>query len=452
MPVHSESFHSEAEHNRFSMAMHSIRLQARPVAVGVPPVRPPAVGLLLGVVVLWISTVVRPVGAQDLVGLYLTWQDDPTTTTTINWVDLYPDNDVPVWFRKGSGGQWQKKLASGRQASPSSLQVRRVDLQNLDPDTIYQFAIGRGPPDSAASWRFRTMPAELSRRVRFVAGGDMMHSRELLDAMNRRAAALDPDFALLGGDLAYADGVAATRWLDWLGSWMRHARSPDGRLIPMVVAIGNHEVRGGYDGRAAEDAPYFSAFFSLPNERSSYALDFGSYLSLIVLDSGHTQPIPGRQADWLAEAMEQRGEQRYLFPCYHYPAYGTAKAPLGTLPLDAAPAVAIREHWVPVFERFGISAAFEHDHHTFKRTHRLRNHRRDDATGLLYLGDGAWGVEPREVPPPEAGWWLAKAEARNHLWLVDLLPDGPAVIRAVDAAGTVFDELELTPARTPAHR
>jgi hypothetical protein len=41
--------------------------------------------------------------------------------------------------------------------------------------------------------------------------------------MNKRAGALDPDFAMLGGDLAYANGVAATRWVDWLQSWMKNS-------------------------------------------------------------------------------------------------------------------------------------------------------------------------------------------------------------------------------------
>jgi len=392
---------------------------------------------------------VRGAFAQDLIGLYLTWHGDPATTMTVNWVDLYPRNTATVWFRRVPDGEWRARQAVQRQADPSSLQVRRVELWDLEPDTMYQFGIGKRPLEPDDGWRFRTLPAELTRRVRFVAGGDMMHSREQVDAMNRRAGALDPDFALLGGDLAYANGVAASRWIDWFGSWMQHSRCPDGRLIPMVVAIGNHEVRGGYDGRIPQDAPYFYAFFGRPDRRSYYTLDCGTYLSLIVLDSGHTQPIDGRQTEWLARACEHRRGQRYLFPCYHYPAYGTTKAPHGMLPLDAAPAVAIREHWVPIFERYGISAAFEHDHHNYKRTHRLRNHQRDDETGLVYLGDGAWGVRTRDVPRPEVAWWLAKAEPRNHLWLVDLHPDGPAVIQAIDETGEVFDELTLIAPRTP---
>jgi hypothetical protein len=144
----------------------------------------------------------------------------------------------------------------------------------------------------------------------------------------------------------------------------------------------------------------------------------------------------------------ERTEQQFLFPFYHYPAWGTTKAPKEGTPLDNPVAAAIRSHWVPLFERFGISAAFEHDHHNFKRTHRILEGKRDDERGLLYLGDGAWGVLVRTVPPEGSAWWLAKAEARNHLWCIDLRADGVATIRAFDVQGNVFDAVQLDRART----
>jgi hypothetical protein len=68
--------------------------------------------------------------------------------------------------------------------------------------------------------------------------------------------------------------------------------------------------------------------------------------------------------------MAKRPGQQFLFAFYHYPAYGTTKSPRGGLPYDAKQSVAIRENWVPHFERFGLTAVFENDHHNYKRTHR----------------------------------------------------------------------------------
>jgi hypothetical protein len=385
---------------------------------------------------------------QDLVGLYLTWNRDPATTMTINWVDIYANSSDTLWYRKHSTDDWTQVAAIRSTVGPTTLQLRRTELINLQPGTVYEFGIGARPQDVSHFWRFRTMPAELSQPVRFVAGGDMMHNREMLDAMSQQAQRLDPDFALFLGDLAYANGVDGTRWIDWLQSWKEFSVAKDKRLIPIVVGIGNHEVRRDAEGKnPQEDAPYYYSLFQTPHNRSYFALNFGKYLSLIILDSDHTQPIAGAQARWLKQALSEMANQKFVFVGYHWPAYGTTKAPKGGLPIDAPKAVAIRENWVPHFERYGITAAFENDHHNFKRTHPLRRHKRDDSNGILYLGDGAWGVVTREVPNPEVGWWLAKAESRNHLWEVELRSNGTALLQAIDRDGATFDRVELNRAR-----
>ncbi|MDZ4287418.1 MAG: metallophosphoesterase family protein, partial [Prosthecobacter sp.] len=378
----------------------------------------------------------------DIVGVYLTWQRDPTTTMTVNWVNLYPDTLAKVWYRTKEDKDWKSATGTHHVAKPSAMQVRRAELSGLAPDTLYEFMLSEPGKTPKGVRRFRTLPAKLTRPLRFVGGGDMMHTRAFVDAMNQRAGALDPDFAVLGGDLAYANGVDATRWVDWFQSWTLHARGKDGRCIPMVVGIGNHEVKGGYNGRIPDDAPYFYGFFPLPEGRAYYALDVADYLSFIVLDSGHTNAIQGPQAEWLAQALGRRAAQRFLFPIYHFPAYGTAKATENNLPCESPRAVELRTHWIPHFERHGVTAVFEHDHHNYKRTHPLRGHRRDDKNGIIYLGDGAWGVNTRTVP--KDAWYLAKAEPRRHLFHVTLNPDGTMKAEAVAADGEVFDQVTLS--------
>lgn len=404
--------------------------------------------LLISLLAIWL-TLTSACAQSDIIGLYLTWQNDPTTTMTVNWVNLYEHTPTSLWYRAEGAEEWQSKTGTRGTMAPSIMQVRRVELTDLKPGTTYEFSLAeKAPADKKGIEKFRTMPAELTRPLRFVTGGDMMHSREYVDAMNKQAGKLDPDFALLGGDLAYANNTDAVRWIDWLQSWTKLVRGKDGRLIPMVVAIGNHEVRGGYNGKIPDDASHFYSLFALPSDRSYYALDFGKYLSLLVLDSGHTQPITGTQTDWLKEALASRAGQQFLFPCYHFPAYGTAKATKQQLPSETPRAVEIRTNWLTHIDRYGVSAVFENDHHNYKRTYRLRNHKRDDENGILYLGDGAWGVKTRTVPEPGTAWYLAHAEPRRHLFSVTLQPQGTAKIEAVDADGKVFDRVALDTPRT----
>jgi len=389
----------------------------------------------------------------EVTGIYLTWRDDPATTITVNWVNLYAEAPATVWYRGGTS-EWRRAEGAGQPVRPSGLWVRRVQLRELEADTVYQIAIGaKAPGGTQGVHTFSTMPRELRRAVSFVTGGDMMHTREMVDAMNKQAGRLDPDFALLGGDLAYANNVDATRWVDFFQSWMLHARGRDGRLIPMVAVIGNHEVARGYQGRPEVEASQYFTLFDLPGGKARHVLDFGSYLSLVNLDSEHTEAIEGAQAAWLGETLTARARQTFLFACYHFPAYGSAKAPgPGKLPIDNPRSIAIREHWMPHLERYGATAVFENDHHNYKRTHRLRGHRRDDDNGLLYLGDGAWGVRTRTVPPLSEAWYLAKAEPTRHLFHVTLQPSGRARIVAVNDQGEIFDEVNLaTPRTRPVH-
>jgi len=408
--------------------------------------RPPRLSIILLLACLF------PVVAfaqREISGLYLTWRDDPATTMTVNWLSLYAEAPDSIWYRHGTES-WKEQRGTRAPLQPSGLWVRRAQLTGLAPETTYEIAVGAAPPgDTRGVHSFRTMPAELTRPVRFVTGGDMMHTREMVDAMNRQAGLLDPDFALLGGDLAYADNVDATRYVEFFQSWLNLMRGRDGRLIPMVVAIGNHEVARGYNGRPDVEASQYYTLFDLPGGKARHVLDFGEYLSLVMLDTDHTEAIAGAQAQWLDETLAARAQQQFVFACYHYPAYGTAKIPAGAkLSIDHPRSIAIREHWVPHFDRHGLTAVFENDHHNFKRTHRLRGHQRDDANGILYLGDGAWGVRTRVVPSLDDAWYLAKAEAIRHLFHVVIHPNGRTLITAVNDQGEVFDEVQIAAPRT----
>ncbi|HZN64121.1 MAG TPA: metallophosphoesterase family protein [Tepidisphaeraceae bacterium] len=386
--------------------------------------------------------------AQDMVGLYLTWVRDPSTTVVVNWVDLYPDSSDAVYYRQAGEKEWRAGKAKRTRVVPSALQRRHLELEGLKPDTVYELAVAKKPEKAEEAWTFRTMPAELNRPVRFITGGDMMHNRRMLDRMSAHVGGLEPDFVMFGGDMAYENGANATKIVDFLQSWMEYGVGNDRRLIPVVAVIGNHEVRGGYGGKVPVDAPYYYGLYSLPDGTAYYTLDFGKYLSLIALDSGHTNEIPGEQAAWLDRALAARHGQTFLFACYHYPAYGTTKAPTGRRPIDAPRSIELRRHWVPLFDRHGVTAVFENDHHNFKRTHPLRGDRRDDKNGILYLGDGCWGVEPRTVPKPGTAWWLAKAAPRNHFWIIDLRPNKSVTVRAMGRNGKVFDEVKLPAPRT----
>jgi hypothetical protein len=299
---------------------------------------------------------------------------------------------------------------------------------------VYRFTLGaEKPKPDTRSFLFRTPPESLEVPIRFVAGGDMRPTPTTV-LMNRQAARLSPHFALIGGDIAYANGIDNAAWYRWIDAWTENTVSPEGWLLPIVAALGNHEMGSRLTPEFARElgvhpnSKFFFSLFPPPNGKGHYCLDFGDYLSLVLLDSGYTVPIPD-QGPWLEETLAARKDGRYVFACYHAPCYGTAKPPN----------LIQRKHWVPLFEKHQVTAVFENDHHTFKRTHPLRKNKVDHERGILYLGDGNWGVPTRLVTNEER-WHLAKAEPINHIWVVDLSVD-QVRFRAVDPQGRFFDDV-----------
>ena len=380
--------------------------------------------------------------------VYLTWRTDPTSTMVVSWMDGDARSNDYVMYRRSTasaGSEWA--MARGFKhlfADNKKRVVHHVELRGLQSDTEYIFTVrSQTPARGGQYFKFRTMPQTLPVQFRFVTGGDMMHDRKKLDAMNQCAGRLNPWFALLGGDLAYADDNKnnTAKWDDWLESWMLNSvRSKDGCMIPMVVAIGNHEVAGG-TGKEPKDARFFYSLFLHPANRSFYAMDFGRYLSLIILDSDHTERIEGKQTLWLKQALAKRkGQFPFIFPCYHKPAYGTAKPPSDTNDSSKDPlAQKIIKNWCPLFDNYQVTAVFENDHHTYKRTHPLRANRIDPKKGIVYIGDGCWGVDTRTVPKPGELWYLAKAESKRHLICVTI-QGGKPTYTAHEADGKIIDQ------------
>ena len=379
------------------------------------------------------------------------WYQDPSTSMAIHWVQTpsSPDtlsagevgaNDQSfeslLSYRSEGQEEWISSQVTNRLFGNTKNKVYSADLKNLRPDTRYTFKIILGKKQLGI-WFFRTAPSKIGEGITFVTGGDMFHTRELLDPMNLRAGTEDPLFALLGGDLAYANGVDGNRWLEWLESWSRFAKTPHGALIPMIVVIGNHEVKGAAyrptNAPPRSEAPYFYSLFYGFDEGSKYAIDFGDYMTVVALDSGHTENIAS-QVQWLYKTLETRENFTYKFACYHRPAWGTGVK---------EDAVDIQRLWSPIFEKHRIDAAFENDHHVYKRTYPLIAGKRDDLNGVMYIGDGAWGTRTRGI----AGNWkvkrpfLAHAESVNHLIKVKV-ERGKVTYKALEADGSIIDEYQ----------
>jgi hypothetical protein len=291
------------------------------------------------------------------------------------------------------------------------------------------------------------MPAKANDTFTFVSGGDCGTNAHTINT-NILAAKQEPYFALIGGDLGYDNGRSAGTAIAFYRNYAKHMIDPKGRMIPMVACLGNHEVDGGY-GKKRESATFFFPLHDGLYRETSYAtLDFGDYLSLVLLDSGHISPIGGAQADWLQESLAEREGRRHLFAVNHVPAYPSVRDPATGKDGKFGTGEANRLHWCPLFERYGIDAVLEHHDHAFKRSHPLIDGLKDKY-GVLYLGDGSWG-QLRTPNPPEKRPYLATVSKAYHV-TVHKLEGEQRFHVALEESGKIADVCGTTGKR-PAKR
>ena len=370
---------------------------------------------------------------RDLVGKNAEWlfylggqpQEDWTTADLKGRNIGLPENTTSFTVRYTLRGKndWRQVASEPRPFADTGHIIHRATLTGLTAGSPYRLAI-RSPGNNTRLDRshffVRTMPAQLTEPFKFVAGGDMYHKRQKLDAMNAYAGRRNPQFALLGGDLAYANAKTSRLWYDWIDSWHENCVSPDDFMIPMIAVIGNHEVDGSvadvkpdkrHEWKEKERAKFYYSLFLPDDRKPHFAMDFSDYLSIVCADSDHSIPV-GEQTAWMEETLKARQHYPNLFACYHRPAYGTQ------VKEDHE---SVRKEWVPLFEKYSVDTAFEHDHHVYKRTLPLKENK-IDKNGVVYIGDGAWAVEVRNIPVEKTYklGYVIRSEKYNHLIEVTL--------------------------------
>lgn len=387
----------------------------------------------------------KPVGGGFHV--YLTWNHEDTSR---NMTVLFHDakhgfsNPQVRWDTESRGGD--PKLyrnvmsADSWEFEDTGVNIHSVQLTALTPGATYYFVAGDEQGGFSPERKFRTIPDDASP-LRFVVGGDM-DVNETVPVLMRKAADLEPQFALIGGDIARDNGKISNfpKWDIWLKYWEEQMVTPQGYTVPMVLAIGNHEVRGFLGTSAFAKAPFFIGLFRQEGEKTYFSRNFGSETVVHVLDTGHMASHDGEQKDWLLKQLATKIWARNRFALYHVPLYPSHRDYHGRGSREG------REHWLPLFDAFGLTAGFESHDHALKRTKMLYQGGEVLKGGTVYFGDGAWGVNPRAVTATDRPY-LAHASPTRHFWVVDVNEDGHpgrSTYRAIGLNGEVLDEY-LTP-------
>jgi acid phosphatase type 7 len=347
----------------------------------------------------------------------LTWQSDPAASMTITWRTDDRGGDHTLSYAESPVAlpeYWSTVTAATYTFKETSAWLHTVELQDLLPGKNYYVIIDH--PTHADRFYFTTMPDKDNRReLVFLAGGDSRSRRDVRREMNELAIRQNPDFVIFDGDFINT-ALDEQQWDEWFDDWHEQMRTPDGRRIPVIPAIGNHEVDGSYL-QPREKAPFYLNRFIAPEPRNYYVLTPGPDLVLITLDSDHLTDVTD-QTRWLEKTLQDNSSTKWKMVQYHVAAWPSVRDFNGAVPQK------IRSNWIPVFEKYGVDIVIEAHDHAYKKTVPIRNGKQDDENGIIYLGDGGWGAPVRETKNPEDFWWLDEALTIDHFWKFTLSKEG----------------------------
>ncbi|BBM81790.1 metallophosphoesterase [Candidatus Uabimicrobium amorphum] len=306
--------------------------------------------------------------------------------------------------------------------------VYHTTLHNLRAGCEYTFRLHDHSKNfEGKTKKFRTPPLQ---KIRLIAGGDMGYADTEIVPILQQAAAKAPDVALIGGDIAYANGEKKNlpRWISWFKHWQDNMVSKEGHLIPMILAIGNHEV-----DRVLlwKQAPFYFGFF-FQGGKPYFTRKIGKHATLIVLDTDHIYSYSS-QRRWLKKQLQKYNNSTFKIAMYHVPLYPAHRD------FDNSDSVTARQLWLPLFDQYNLDIGLEHHDHVFKRSKRLKNNRVVQQGGTIYLGDGSFGRRPRSV---EKRYYIEKALQAKHFWFLEI-DTNRIFIQAVDDNGKTLDQFTL---------
>ena len=367
----------------------------------------------------------------------LTWSGDPRTTQAIQWRTSprtrkgavtfvrRADLDTPRPRRLRTVNASSEALEDPRLLNDPVVWRHTVELTGLEPGTTYAYAVGDG---SRGGWsefhEFTTAPAGTAP-FSFIYMGDAQNGLDRWGSLVQSAFRDRPDaaFYLLAGDLVNRGNQRD----DW-DSFFHSARGVFDRR-PLVPVIGNHECQGG-------QPTMYLRQFALPRTgppglepERAYAFDYGQ-ARFVVLDSNLE---PAAQVPWLEQQLAS-SRAAWKFVAYHHPAYSSAVG------RDNA---AVRQHWVPLFDKYHVDLVLQGHDHAYLRTYPLKAGQRvaSPAEGTVYLVS----VSGTKFYPQDGRDYTELGMTNVATYQVlDIQVSGDRLLyRAIDADGAIRDRFVI---------
>jgi predicted phosphodiesterase len=269
-----------------------------------------------------------------------------------------------------------------------------AEITNLKPNTTYFITIKDSEGESNLLW-FHTLPPS-SEKLSIIAGGDSRTNPNIRQKADKMVGKLQPDFVIFDGD--FTSLSTASEWKQWLDDWT--LTTQNNRLIPIIVAQGNHERNNA-----------LQKLFDTP-QNSFYSVQFNKILHISILNSQYNPDI---QKSWLANDLKN-SNAKWKFVVYH-----KAMRPHYSKKHNQNE---IYNAWANTIYKYNVDIVLEGDTHVNKITYPIKPSSKPgndngfvkDSTGTIYLGEGTWGAPLRPYDNPKS--WTMDGASINQFKLI----------------------------------
>lgn len=331
----------------------------------------------------------------------------------IAWRSLEPSSGrIEFGPRKGAPDNFLEHSDAARK--------HHFELENLEPDTRYFYTVFSNNKKIVEDASFQTAKSSGEDSISFFVLGDSGVGNEaqknvrdqLLSNHNRDAA----DFLLHVGDVHQQAG-------DEYDSIYFDVYQPLLQELGFFLSIGNHDTYTDGGG------PFLDSF-SPPGTNGHpkgryYWHTWGNSFFLNIDTNLDIRP-ESPQYKFIIEALESREQQQanWTFAYFHHPPY-TEYWP------QWEGDQRVRDHLLPLFEEFGVDMVF--NGHTHSYEHGILNE-----VHYLITGGGGGNLDPfgRVVEH------VRFSAAKHHFLRVDI-EDNKLMLKAIDSAGNVFDNVTI---------
>jgi len=320
--------------------------------------------------------------------------------------------------------------------------VHSAFIGGLLEDTEYYFEIHYNE-QSQYNNIFRTLPSkEMERNIVIISGGDVS-ANDKAQRMTDNFVPLKPDAIFIDGDAAYDDGMSSCYYSnDVFINMFESLNRKLGYMVPLIISAGNHDLGVNSLNEAKiprdERGPPFFMFFpqhttvgdslhtipavpDLPQRKTYFYHLIGNTLH-VSLDSGYDVPFGGVQARWLDKISYSYSDYA-KFAHQHVPIYPACEDE-DDMPLKENEIAA--QVWTPIFENHNYQGVFENHVHLLKKTYPLRKGA-PHSDGVIYFGDGNWGVAPHGCSAKNAPvnrHLFERVGEESHVWVMNVTKQG----------------------------